>query len=91
MIIMEIQNIFFYAFVTIFSLGLTILSILSYKKYHNQKLIFISIAFIIFLIKGIILSLSLFENEVLELIINSYSGLFDVLILLFLFIATLKR
>ncbi len=77
--------------ITIFALGLFIVSLMSYKKYKNGKLLFISIVFLIFLIKGILLSLSLFYSQFAENLSSSYYGLFDLIILFLLFIATLKR
>ncbi|MEM0493617.1 MAG: hypothetical protein QXS02_06675 [Candidatus Thermoplasmatota archaeon] len=80
------------AFITTFSIGLFVLSLKSYKNYHNVKLLLVSLVFLVFLVKGILLSLYLFSPR----LIGSSSdiiqtGLFDVIILLLLFIATLKR
>ena len=88
---MEVQDIIISAFVTIFSVGLLAISLASYRKYKNLKLLFVSLVFLIFLIKGVLISISLFTEEFA--IINSmpYSGLFDLTILILLFIATLKR
>ncbi len=89
---MEIQSIIISAFVTIFSVGLLVVSIASYRKYKNLKLLFVSLVFFIFLIKGILLSLGLFYEEI-EVLTNTstYIGLFDLVILIMLFLATLKR
>jgi hypothetical protein len=88
---MEIQDIIISAFVTIFSLGLLIVSLASYKKYKNLKLLFVSLVFMVFLIKGILLSLSLFYQGIPLINSLEYSGLFDLIILVLLFMATLKR
>jgi len=91
---MEIHEIIISSSVTIFSLGLLLVSLLSYKKFKNPKLLFISIVFIILLIKGVLFSLNLFYPEILfidTLLFSIYSGLFDLTILILLFIATLKR
>ena len=88
---MEIESIILYSCITIFSLGMLIVSALSYKKYKNKKLIFVSLAFLLFFIKGIILSLSLFIDEIIPISSSSYMGLFDLMILIMLFTATLKR
>jgi hypothetical protein len=79
------------AFITIFSLGLLTISLASYRKHKNTKLIFVSVVFLIFFIKGVILSLSLFIDPlgVFQSVIPI--GLFDVIILMLLFLATLKR
>jgi hypothetical protein len=88
---MELQSIVIDACVTIFALGLLIVSLLSYRKHKNAKLIFVSLIFLVFLIKGILLSLSLFNEQISTILSNSYVGLFDLVILILLFIATLKR
>ena len=88
---MEIQDIIISAFVTIFSVGLLAISLASYRKYKNLKLLFVSLVFLIFLIKGVLLSISLFTEEFVIINTMPYSGLFDLVILILLFIATLKR
>ena len=88
---MEIQDIIISAFVTIFSLGLLIVSLASYKKHKNLKLLFVSIVFMVFLVKGILLSLGLFYQGLSLTNSLEYNGLFDLIILILLFMATLKR
>ena len=69
---MEIESIVISASVTIFSLGLLLISLL---------------------VKGIALSIGLFypESSINFILSDKYSGLFDLIILILLFIATLKR
>jgi hypothetical protein len=91
---MELEGIIISAGVTIFSFGLMIISLASYKKYHNPKLLFISGVFVVLFVKGILFSLSIFlpDMSILRTFLYSiYSGLFDLIILILLFIATLKR
>jgi len=88
---MEIESIIIDASITIFALGLFIVSLLSYRKYKNGKLLFVSLVFFIFLAKGMLLSLSLFYSQFADIISNPYVGLFDLVILILLFLATLKR
>lgn len=88
---MEIQDIIISAFITIFSIGLLVISLASYKKYKNLKLLFVSLVFLIFFIKGIILSISLFVKDITWIHSINFIGLFDLIILILLFIATLKR
>lgn len=80
------------AFITIFSVGLLLVSILSYKKHKNRKLVFICLVFLLFLIKGAVLSYGLITNTFM-LSSTSFvtAGFFDLLILILLFIATLRR
>ena len=91
MVRMDSITIIIDAGITIFALGLFIISLMSYKKYKNGKLLFISAVFFIFLLKGLLLSLSLFYNQFTEILSSPYYGLFDFVILFLLFIATLKR
>ena len=91
MIWMQIESVVLGACITIFSLGMLIVSLLSYRKYKNIKLIFVSSAFLIFFIKGIILSLSLFYEEMAVINSSTYTGILDLIILILLFMATLKR
>ena len=88
---MEIQDIIISAFVTIFSLGLLVVSLASYRKYKNLKLLFVSIVFLVLLLKGILFSIGLFVDDFVILNTPTYVGLFDLIVLILLFVATLKR
>ena len=88
---MNLENIVISAFITIFSLGLFAVSIASYRKYKNLKLLFVSFVFLVFLVRGLLLSLSLFNDDIAVFFSGTYVGLFDLIILILLFIATLKR
>ena len=86
---MEIIGILLSAGITTFSLGLLIISLVSYFKYKNQKLLFVSIAFFIFLVKGIIVSTTVFFEEFTATMF--FLEVLDLVILVLLFVATLKR
>lgn len=88
---MELISIIIAAFITIFSLGLFGISLASYKRHKNTKLLFIALVFLVFLIKGMILSIGLFIEEIGELVSGIQAGVFDIIVLAFLFIATLRR
>jgi hypothetical protein len=88
---MDAQTIFINACITILSTGMLILSLISYLKSKNQNLLFVLSAFLIFLTKGILLSLGLFFTQIALIAQNSLFGAFDVAILTLLFISTLKR
>ena len=85
------ESIIIYAFITIFSIGLFSVSILSYNKSKNKKLLFVSTVFFLFFIKGIILSLSLFLPDLNITVTIPVLAVFDLLVLFLLFIATLKK
>ena len=94
MVRLGLENIILAACITVFSLGLLCVSLFSYRKYKNNKLLFVSLVFLLFLVKGILLSLfnlQMFSQDVGGIFSNPFSGLLDLLILIFLFIATLKR
>ena len=69
-------------FLIVFSLGMLITSIVSYKKSKNLKLIFVSIAFLIFLIKGILISLLLFNQNITTIVSISSFGILDLFVLI---------
>ena len=85
------ESIIISPFLIVFSLGMLITSIMSYHRSKNIKLIFVSLVFLIFLIKGIIIALTIAYQEFTVLTSLSYFGTLDVIILILLFIATLKR
>ena len=88
---MEMLNVVLSAFVTIFSMGLFAVSLFSYRKSKNIKLLLVSIVFLVFLLKGILLSVSIFYSSSVLPSANVSFVFFDVIILLVLFVATLKR
>jgi len=85
------ESIIIYGFITIFSIGLFCVSILSYLKSKNKKLLFVSTVFLLFIFKGIILSLSLFLSDLNLFITIPILAVFDLIVLFLLFIATLKK
>ncbi len=88
---MEVETIFINACITMFSIGIVTLSLINYKKTKNTKILFVSFAFFLFFIKGMLLSIVLFYHELESITNNKYFGLFDALLVFLLFISTLKR
>lgn len=88
---METVNIIIAACITVFALGLFIVSLFSYHRSKNIKLLFVSFVFLVLLIRGTLLSVSLFNEQLESFVIMPYAGLLDLIILILLFIATLKR
>jgi len=88
---MMLANLIISGIIIVFSLGLAVISILSYKKYRNQKLLFVSIVFILFLVKGLFSVLSVFTDIIPEYDMFNYSGIIDLAVLVLLYLATLKR
>jgi len=87
----KMESMIIYGFLTIFSIGLCIISFLSYVKSHNKKLLFVSTVFLLFILKGVLLSISLFMSIPAEFISIQFLSFVDVIVLLLLFMATLKK
>jgi len=79
------------AVVTVFSIGLLIISLASYLKYKGVKLLLISIVFLTYSIKGVLMSIHLFINKTLFTDGLLASSIFDLVTLLLFYIATLTR
>jgi len=76
---------------TVFSLGLFIISLNSYRKTQKKKILFVSLLLLIFFIKNLLLSFFLFTTQIETTIAILALELFDLLILVFLFIAVLTK
>jgi len=86
-----LMNIGIVGITTVFSLGLTIISLISYHKSKNKKILFVSIVLLLFFIKNLLLSFFLFTGQIQNDITILALELFDLLILVFLFIAVLSK
>lgn len=85
----ELNNVLI-AWITVFAFVLLIVSIIAYKRVRHLRLLFVSAAFVLFFIKGVLLTLSLAYREI-EIAYSSLAIIIDLLILLFLAISILKR
>jgi hypothetical protein len=73
------------ALVTVLALVLLIISLLAYKRERSPKFLITALVFVIFLIKGLVMTLSIFTSHFQnESGILTLSVFFDVVILLFL-------
>ncbi len=81
----------FVGFITVFSLGLLIISFNSYRKSKNKKILFVSLVLLFFFIKTLYLSFMLFTAQIESNSILLALELFDLLILMFLYIAVLIK
>ncbi len=79
--------IFIIAGITILSLALFIVTFISYLKSRNAKLVFVSLIFLFLLIRGLLLSIGLFNDHFSSFISSGYIWVFDLIILLLLYIA----
>ncbi|UCE38031.1 MAG: hypothetical protein JSW00_01965 [Thermoplasmata archaeon] len=74
------------AMVTVLAFVLLIISALAYKRERSRGILFAALVFLIFLVKGIILTLSIFTSSFKdESDLLTYSVFFDAAILIFLF------
>jgi len=81
----------FIALVTVFSLAITIITLLTYRRTGNQKVLFISAALGLFFVKGLYLSLGILNDEPDYFNLLNYSIFLDLLIVLLIFFSILKR
>ena len=89
---MSIEMTFIVAIITILSLILLIVTLIGYHEYKSSKLLVISFIFLFLLIRGIILSLGLFYNQINTITSSPYIWVFDLLILVVLYLAySIKR
>jgi len=89
---MEIAIIFLYAGITILSLILLTTTLFSYTKYKNPKLLFVCFIFFFLFIRGLLLSIGLFYDQVVQITSSPYIWSFDLLVLILLYAAySIKR
>lgn len=82
---------FLVAVITVLAAVLLSISVLAYKRERSWSLLFASVVFTLFLVKSIVLSLSIFTSTLKDLENDLVFHLFfDVIILLFLFISVLS-
>jgi hypothetical protein len=88
---MSLANIIIVGFTTVFSFGLFVISFMSYRRSQNKKILFVNLVLLLFFIKNLLLSYNLFamlsQSNSLILVLE----VFDLFILVFLFIAVLTK
>lgn len=87
----SLVNIGIVGITTVFSFGLLIISLISYRKSKNKKILFVSLVLLLFFIKNLLLSFFLFTAQIQNNITILALEFFDLLILVFLFIAVLTK
>jgi len=88
---MQIELILLSAGITILSFNLLVVSLLTYKKFRNIKLLFISCVFLLFFIRGVIFSYDALMGKSIDLFSLMYLLVFDLVILVLLYLTSLKR
>jgi hypothetical protein len=81
----------FIAWMTVFSVTLFIISLISYVRTRSGRIVLVSLAFLMFSVKGAVLSIGLYRPDLLRVSSDLPSLLFDVLILLILYFATVRE
>jgi hypothetical protein len=78
-------------FLIVFSSGMLVTAAMSYHRTHSLKMVFVNLVFVLFLFKGILMVLSLFIKNLGPLYSLASFGIIDIVMIVFLFLATLKR
>ncbi len=78
------------AFVLIIAAGLSALTYVSYQRTGSRKLLIVLGAFVLFTIKGVLMSLALF-TDLLELDMDPTLVLIDLFILITLYTVLIKK
>jgi hypothetical protein len=88
---MEILELFIVSCIAVISFSLLVLSLLAYTKSKSIKMLFISFVFLVFFTKIVWYNISLYvaDINIFDSIVNIW--IFDLVVLLLLYIASMKR
>jgi len=70
---------------------LFLVSLASYRKHRTMKLVFICCAFFVFFLQGIMMTLGIFFPRYAFFVSPVFLGLCTLVVLIFLFLAIVKR
>lgn len=79
------------AWIMIFALILFIVSLVAYHRTRNKRVLFVSCAFAIFFVKGIVLSLGLVYSEIEDYYASGLGDFLDLVILILLAATIFKK
>lgn len=89
---MGIDIVIIFSIITALAFILLVVTFFSYYHNRNLKLLFISSIFLFLFIRGVLLSLGLFNNSISSITSSPYIWIFDLIILVFLYAAySIKR
>jgi hypothetical protein len=88
---MESEYVIISGAITIVALILLSISIVSYKRYRNKKLLFVITVFLFFLIRGVLLSIGSLYDPLGPIASSHYMWIFDLIILTMLYLAAFQR
>ena len=80
-----------YAFILVFSIALATVSVMALRRTRSPKIALVTVAFLLFVGKGILFSAQLFTDSLSDEALWIGSGLLDLGILGTIFLATMKR
>ncbi len=78
------------AFVLIIATGLSVLTYISYQRTGSRKLLIVLAAFVLFTLKGVLMSLALFTDSI-DLELDPVLVLVDLFILITLYTVLIKK
>jgi hypothetical protein len=78
------------AWILIFSIALTVIAAVAYTRVRNKRVLMVVLAFALFAIKGVVLTFSLFMEDVEDLYL-AVSVLLDTVIIVLLAMTVLKK
>ncbi len=78
------------AWITIFSIALTVVAAVAYSRVRNTRVLLVTMAFALFAVQGVVLTLSLIYEEWSDVYLPA-SVLLDTVIILLLAMTVLKK
>ena len=89
---METFEIYLRAGITVLAVTLFLISMMAYSRERDRRLLLVSIAFTIFMVKGIILTIGIFSYDVDQIVAEYwFHVIFDLAILVFLFAGSWRK
>jgi hypothetical protein len=80
----------FAAWILIFSVALTVVAAVAYSRMRNQRVLMVTLAFALFAVKGAVLTLSLFVEDVSDMYL-AVAVVMDTIIIVLLALTVLKK
>ncbi len=80
----------FAAWILIFSVALTVVAAIAYSRIRNQRVLMVTLAFALFAVKGMVLTLSLFIEDVSDMYL-AVAVVMDTIIIVLLALTVLKK
>lgn len=78
------------AWIMIFSIALTAVAAVAYSRTRNKRVLLVMLAFALFAVKGVVLTMSLFNEDVSDAYL-AVSVVMDTAIIVFLAMTVLKK